>query len=121
MNFFSKQIYSYNFHICKLNNLKVIDDLYSQYLTQILFKTIFFTNTEGVCVWITGCELQMDYFLRGKRRHGLSCTSIFQDIKADLCPAGDQMHKNIKGKGIVSNLYVASVLQMMFSYLKIGI
>jgi hypothetical protein len=25
--FFSRQIYSYSFHICKLNNLKVIDDL----------------------------------------------------------------------------------------------
>ena len=25
---FFKQIYSYNFNICKLNNLKVIDDLY---------------------------------------------------------------------------------------------
>ena len=24
--------YSYNFYICKLNNLKVIDDLYSQCL-----------------------------------------------------------------------------------------
>ena len=30
---FLRQIYSYNFHIYKLNNLKVIDNLYSQYLT----------------------------------------------------------------------------------------
>jgi hypothetical protein len=34
--FFSKQIYSYNFYICKLNHLKSIDDLYLQCLTQIL-------------------------------------------------------------------------------------
>ena len=40
--YFSRQIYSYNFHICKLNNLKVIDDLYSQYLTQNMSKTTFF-------------------------------------------------------------------------------
>jgi len=41
-------ILSYNFHICKLNNLKVLDNLYSQCLTQILSKTTSFTNTEGV-------------------------------------------------------------------------
>jgi hypothetical protein len=29
--YFSIQIYSYNFYICKLNNLKVIDDLYSMF------------------------------------------------------------------------------------------
>ena len=46
--YFSRQIYSYNFHICKLTNLKVIDDLYSQCLTQNMSKTTFFTNTEGV-------------------------------------------------------------------------
>jgi hypothetical protein len=34
--YFWKQIYSYSFHIYKLNNLKVIDDLYSQGLTQTL-------------------------------------------------------------------------------------
>jgi hypothetical protein len=34
--YFSRQIYSYNFHICKLNSLKVIDDLYSQYLNNVL-------------------------------------------------------------------------------------
>jgi len=31
--------YSYNFHICKLNNLKIIDDLYFQCLIQTLSKT----------------------------------------------------------------------------------
>ena len=31
--FFLRQIYSYNFYICKLSNLKVINDLYSQCLT----------------------------------------------------------------------------------------
>jgi hypothetical protein len=36
---FQDKIYSKNFHICKLNNLKIIADLYSQYLTQILSKT----------------------------------------------------------------------------------
>ena len=46
--YFSRQIYSYNFYICKLNNLKVIDDLYSQYLTQTLSKTSSFIGTEGV-------------------------------------------------------------------------
>ena len=49
MKVFSRQIYSYNFHIYKLNNLKVIDDLYSQCLTQSMSKTTSFTNTEGVC------------------------------------------------------------------------
>jgi hypothetical protein len=33
---FHDKIYSYSFHIWKLNNLKVIDDLYSQCLTQTL-------------------------------------------------------------------------------------
>ena len=43
-----KKIYSYGFHLFKLNNLKVIHDLYSQCLIQILFKTTFFFYTEGV-------------------------------------------------------------------------
>jgi hypothetical protein len=34
-----KTIYLYDFHIFKLNNLKIIHDLYSQYLTQTLSKT----------------------------------------------------------------------------------
>ena len=51
MKVFSRQIYSYNFHICKLNNLKVIDNLYSQCLTQILSKTSSFIVTEGVITW----------------------------------------------------------------------
>ena len=49
---FSKQIYSYGFHIFKFNNLKVIHDLYSQCLTQTLSKTTFFMGTEGVPNWI---------------------------------------------------------------------
>jgi len=48
MKVFLRQIYSYNFHICKLNNLKVIDDLYFQCLTQTLFKTISKSYTERV-------------------------------------------------------------------------
>jgi hypothetical protein len=46
---FSRQIYSYSFHISKLNNLKVLHDLYSQCLTQGLSKMTSFFNTEGVC------------------------------------------------------------------------
>jgi hypothetical protein len=38
----------YDFRISKLNNLKVIHDLYSQCLTQILSKTSSNTNMEGV-------------------------------------------------------------------------
>ena len=46
--FFSRQIYLYDFYIFKLNNLKVIHDLYSQCLTQALSKTTLFISTEGV-------------------------------------------------------------------------
>ena len=48
MKVFLRQIYSYNFHFFKLNNLKVIHDLYSQYLTQILSKTSYKSYMEGV-------------------------------------------------------------------------
>lgn len=37
-------IYSYDFHISKLNNLKVIHNLYSQCLTQALSKMISLRN-----------------------------------------------------------------------------
>ena len=40
--YFSRQIYSRGFHIFKLNNLKVIHDLYSQCLTQTLSKRLYF-------------------------------------------------------------------------------
>jgi hypothetical protein len=43
--------YSYNFYICKLNHLKVIDDLYSQCLTQTLSKTTSKSYTEGVYMY----------------------------------------------------------------------
>jgi hypothetical protein len=43
-----RQIYSYGFHISKLNKLKVIYDLYSQCLTQILSKMISLRKLEGV-------------------------------------------------------------------------
>jgi hypothetical protein len=46
--YFARQIYSCSFHISKLNDLKVIHDLYSQYLTQIMSKTTSFTKPEGV-------------------------------------------------------------------------
>jgi hypothetical protein len=45
---FSWQICLYDFHISKLNDLKVIHDLYFQYLTQILSKTTSNTEAEGV-------------------------------------------------------------------------
>ena len=48
MKVFFKTNLFYNFHIYKINNLKAIDDLYSQCLTQNKSKTTFFTNTEGV-------------------------------------------------------------------------
>ena len=48
MKVFLRQIYSYSFHIFKLNNLKVIHDLYSQCLTQTLSKTTYFIGIEGV-------------------------------------------------------------------------
>ena len=44
MKVFFKTSYSYGFRILKLNNLKVIHDLYFYYLTQILFKTTFFSG-----------------------------------------------------------------------------
>jgi hypothetical protein len=37
-----------DFHISKLNNLKVIHDLYSQCLTQTLSKTTSITKPDGV-------------------------------------------------------------------------
>jgi hypothetical protein len=48
MKVFLRQIYSCGFHIFKLNNLKVIHDLYSQHLTQTLSKMTFFINLERV-------------------------------------------------------------------------
>jgi hypothetical protein len=45
---FLRQIYSYGFHIFKLNNLKIIHDLYSQCLTQTLSKATSFNNLEEV-------------------------------------------------------------------------
>jgi hypothetical protein len=55
MKVFLRQIYLYNFHIYKLNNLKVITDLYSQCLTQILSKTTSKFNTEGIQHYLTTC------------------------------------------------------------------
>jgi hypothetical protein len=47
--YIARQIYSCSFHISKLNDLKVIRDLYFQCLTQTLSKTTSFTKPEGVC------------------------------------------------------------------------
>ena len=73
---FLKQIYSYGFHFFKINNLKAIHDLYSQYLIQILSKTIFFSYTEGVLAFVnsvlTEAQLRGIYtevcILKSKRR-----------------------------------------------------
>ena len=46
--FQDKSIHMVFVAILKLNNLKVIHDLYSQCLTQILSKTTFFSSMKGV-------------------------------------------------------------------------
>jgi hypothetical protein len=45
--FFKINIYSYDFHITKLINLKVIYDVYFQCLIQVLAKRTYFLSTEG--------------------------------------------------------------------------
>jgi hypothetical protein len=45
--YFARQSYSCSFHISKLNDLKVTNDLYSQCLTKTLFKTTSFTKLKG--------------------------------------------------------------------------
>ena len=50
MKIFLRQIYSYNFYIFKLHNLRVIHDLYSQGLTQTLSKTSIILVMKGVPV-----------------------------------------------------------------------
>jgi hypothetical protein len=42
--YFARQIFLCSFRIFKLNDIKVIHDLFSQYLTQILSKTTSFTK-----------------------------------------------------------------------------
>jgi len=62
--YFSKQIYSYNFYICKINNLKAIDDLYCQCLIQTLSKTTFKSYTEGVLkqqIWYNNNCFEQEY------------------------------------------------------------
>jgi hypothetical protein len=46
--YFAKQIYSCGSHISKLNELRVVNDLYSQFLTQTMLKTTSFTQLDGV-------------------------------------------------------------------------
>ena len=58
-----RQIYSYNFHFFKLNNLKVIHDLYSQCLTQILSKTSSKSYMEGVSYNLVFQELAYNSIL----------------------------------------------------------
>jgi hypothetical protein len=54
MYIFMKMIFKinllYDFHISKLNDLKVSHHLYSQCLTQILSKTTSFTKPKRVCI-----------------------------------------------------------------------
>jgi hypothetical protein len=45
---FFKQIYSYSFHICKLNNLKVIDNLYFLMFDLNFIINVSFFKTERV-------------------------------------------------------------------------
>jgi hypothetical protein len=59
MKVFLRQIYSCSFHISKLNDSKVIHDLYSQCLTQIMSKTTSFTNPEGVVHCIDNVGLKI--------------------------------------------------------------
>ena len=67
MKVFSRQIYSYGYHISKLNNLKVIHDLYSQCLTRVLSKTTSFLNMEGVTAWCPQCT-NINYSCTSKQR-----------------------------------------------------
>jgi hypothetical protein len=48
LKYYARQIYSCSFHISKLRELRVIHDLYFQYLTQTFFKVTLFTKPEGV-------------------------------------------------------------------------
>jgi hypothetical protein len=50
--YYVRQIYLCNFHISKLNDLKVIHDVYSQCLAQALYKTTPFTKPEGVRIYV---------------------------------------------------------------------
>jgi hypothetical protein len=50
-------MYLYDFHIFKLNDLKVIHDLYSQCLTQTLSKTTSNREPEGV-LWSKQLPIQ---------------------------------------------------------------
>ena len=44
-----KVFFKKNLFILKLNNIKIIHNLYFQCLTQTLYKTTFFSTIEGVC------------------------------------------------------------------------
>jgi hypothetical protein len=72
MKVFSRQIYSYGFHISKLNNWKVIHDLYSQYLTQTSSKMTFFTGMEEVRIHTTciACFSKIWYAIICHSSHG---------------------------------------------------
>ena len=48
---FKTNLYPYGFQIFKLNNLKVIHDLYSQCLTQTLSKTTWITSNLYATLW----------------------------------------------------------------------
>jgi hypothetical protein len=77
--YFARQIYSYSFLISKLNDLKVIHDLYSQCLTQILSKTTSSTKLEGVLIYLLGqsqlgfheCFIHIKYNVTSAKFHFL--------------------------------------------------
>ena len=59
---FLKINFSYSFCILKLNNLKIIHDLYSQYLIQIFSKTTFFSSMEFEYGGSIGMQISQQYF-----------------------------------------------------------
>jgi hypothetical protein len=79
----SRQIYWYDFHISKLNNLNVIHDLYSQCLTQTLSKKSSNTNMEGVAkklLWIEPTSaIQIVSTRDGTQNYGYPKTAITSD------------------------------------------
>jgi hypothetical protein len=53
IKYFARQIYSCSFHISKLNDLKVIHNLYSQCLTQIMSNDFIYQTGGSMVIWST--------------------------------------------------------------------
>ena len=86
LKYFLRQIYTYSFYISKLNDLKVIHDLYSQCLIQALSKmTLFFFSTEAVLVRIRrSFDTPYSILLRKKRYYTMMVLRILT-IFRHLC------------------------------------